>query len=99
MSDAPDVIANESPEADHAHAHNGSSVNQFRFGGSKREMWLAILLGISTAGTFMMFAQWRIAEREARMLEYYVMELDGKLMASGIIKYPESWSARKGERK
>lgn len=35
------------------------------------------------------------AERETRMLEYYVMELDGKLMAEGLIDYNESWAARK----
>ena len=41
------------------------------------------------------FAQWKVSERETRMLEYYIMELDGKLMATGVIKSPESWSARK----
>lgn len=35
------------------------------------------------------------ATRETRMLEYYVMELDGKVMQAGIIKPEESWSARK----
>lgn len=35
------------------------------------------------------------ATRETRMLEYYLMELDGKVMQAGIIKPEESWSARK----
>lgn len=35
------------------------------------------------------------AETETRMLEYYVMELDGKLMAAGLIDYNESWAAQK----
>lgn len=35
------------------------------------------------------------AERETRMLEYYTMELDGKVMQAQIIKPEESWSARK----
>lgn len=34
-------------------------------------------------------------EQETRLLEYYVMELDGKLMAAGLIDYNESWAARK----
>lgn len=38
------------------------------------------------------------AERENRMLEYYVMELDGKLMKSGMLDPRESWSAKKAER-
>jgi len=38
------------------------------------------------------------AERENRMLEYYIMELDGKLMKSGILDPRESWSAKKAER-
>jgi hypothetical protein len=60
---------------------------------------LATIVALNCLGTFAMFAEWRIAERESRLLEYYIMELDGKLMASGVIKYPESWSAHKGERK
>jgi hypothetical protein len=39
------------------------------------------------------------AERETRMLEYYVMELDGKAMQHGIIRTEESWSATKEKRK
>lgn len=39
-----------------------------------------------------------LAEREARMLEYYVMELDGKLMKEGIIEADQSWAARKRKR-
>lgn len=47
-----------------------------------------------------LYSQWKttIAERETRLLEYYVMELDGKLMATGVIKPPESWSAQKRKR-
>jgi hypothetical protein len=36
------------------------------------------------------------AVKRADMLQYYTMELDGKLMASGVIKYEESWAARNG---
>jgi len=34
-------------------------------------------------------------EQEVRMLEYYVMEVDGKLMQRNIIRPNESWSGRK----
>lgn len=38
------------------------------------------------------------SERETRMLEYYVMELDGKLMKSGFLNPDDSWSAQKRKR-
>lgn len=34
------------------------------------------------------------AERQFELLKYYVMELDGKLMADGLIAPSRSWSAR-----
>ena len=34
-------------------------------------------------------------ERETRMLEYYVMEVDGKLAHAGIVRPSQIWSARK----
>lgn len=43
--------------------------------------------------------QLQINERETRLLEYYVMELDGKLMRQGIIDPADSWSAKKRVRK
>jgi len=51
MSDAPDVIANESPDADHAHAHNGSSVSQIRIGlpRSAWELVVATILALAIA--------------------------------------------------
>lgn len=53
-------------------------------------------LGLGT-GLYALVDGWR-TEREARMLEYYVMELDGKLMKLGIIQPEESWSAQKRKR-
>jgi hypothetical protein len=55
---------------------------------------VATLLAINILGTVMMFVEWRIAEREARLLQYYVMELDGKMIASGLLKPPDSWSGQ-----
>lgn len=56
---------------------------------------LAMLCGLSIGLTAFAFTAADNAEREARMLEYYVMELDGKLMAAGIIESKESYSAKK----
>jgi hypothetical protein len=61
--------------------------------------FVAAFISLNLIATVFMFVQWKIAEREARLLEYYIMELDGKLMASGIVKPPESWSGHKGDRK
>jgi hypothetical protein len=37
-------------------------------------------------------------ERETRMLEYYVIEVDGKLENAGIVSSKESWATRKGKK-
>lgn len=37
-------------------------------------------------------------EREIRMLEYYVVETDQKLVAKGALKQSETWSASKGKK-
>ena len=54
---------------------------------------LAILCGLTA------YAFWEAHQSsvETRMLEYYVMEVDGKLMQANIIKPSESWSARKAK--
>lgn len=56
---------------------------------------LAILCGAAIGLTVFAFSAARDADREARMLEYYVMELDGKLMAAGVIESHQSYSAKK----
>lgn len=56
---------------------------------------LAILCGVSIGLTVFAFTAAGNAEREARMLEYYVMELDGKLMSAGVIESAQSYSAKK----
>lgn len=59
---------------------------------------VAVIAGIALGSA--LYSQWKSsnAERETRLLEYYVMELDGKLMATGVINPPESWSAQKRKR-
>jgi hypothetical protein len=54
-------------------------------------------------GIAAVFAGWSAfqatyATKRSDMLQYYVMELDGKLMASGVIKYEESWAAQQRQK-
>jgi hypothetical protein len=60
------------------------------------------VLAIVLAATSIVVAFWAIfqavlAEREARMLQYYVLEMDAKLIAAGV-KKPEDAVAKKLER-
>lgn len=56
---------------------------------------LSLLCGASLGLTAFAFSASRNADREARLLEYYVMELDGKLMRAGLLEPKESYSAKK----
>lgn len=59
----------------------------------------AVVLCALIAGASAIYA-WSASEKASRseeradLLQYYVMELDGKLMSSGVIKPSESWSAK-----
>lgn len=59
---------------------------------------LSIISGVSIAFAVFNMQQSHQSERETRMLEYYVMELDGKLMNKGLITPDESWSVEKQKR-
>lgn len=59
---------------------------------------LSVLCGLSMAAAAFAMSQAQTSERETRLLEYYVMELDGKLMSKGVIEPSRSWSAQKQER-
>ncbi len=56
---------------------------------------LAILTGLSIGIAAYSIIYAKGADTETRMLEYYVMELDGKLMSSGVIDPNRSWAAQK----
>lgn len=77
------------------HIHNNHNTARVTVSDKTRTFVISVLVALNVLATVWMFLQWRIAERETRLLEYYIMELDGKLMASGVIKFPESWSARR----
>ena len=60
---------------------------------------LAAFSGLALgAGLFSMYTASR-AEREARMLEYYVLEMDAKLIASGMKKPDEAVANKLNEEK
>jgi hypothetical protein len=58
---------------------------------------LAIISGTAIGLTAFGFWASRQSTVETRMLEYYVVENDGKLVRAGILKPEETWSARKGK--
>jgi hypothetical protein len=51
---------------------------------------ISILVALNCLATIAMFLEWRLAERETRMQEYYLLELDAKFIAAGLKKPQES---------
>lgn len=55
----------------------------------------SVICGFACAASlFAAYASYK-AEREARMLQYYVNEVDGKLIHAGFIEPRERWSPEK----
>jgi hypothetical protein len=55
----------------------------------------AALCGVAGALSLVAWHQANVAERETRMLQYYVNEVDGKLIHAGFIEQRERWSPAK----
>ncbi len=53
------------------------------------------LCGLSAALSMWAANEARIAEREARMLQNYVVELDAKLIHAGFIEPKETWTVKR----
>lgn len=94
-------------EALHAHAQsrdtqittNAPSVVQME--SSKLLPWLmacCLLAGFAAAIATFALIESQHSERESRMLQYYVLEMDAKLIAAGI-KKPEESVAQQEKRK
>lgn len=86
----------QSPD-ESVHAAEHSHVQSVRFEVSERTL---SIVGLSVASAAIVLACWAIhaagvAEREARMYEYYTLELDAKLIAAGVKKPEESIAKRK----
>lgn len=73
---------------------NNSGVTIFNLGKTSYIL-LAVFSGLALGvGVFAVVDAIR-AEREARLLEYYVMEVDAKLVKLGIENPDDIWAARK----
>lgn len=95
----PDSYHTRSPDSMDFYAEENAHVNINKFEISEKTLSiLAIVLAVFAAAVASFFYTRAVeAERETRMLEYYVMELDGKLMKQGVITPDESWSAHKSK--
>lgn len=60
---------------------------------------LALMSGLSIGLTVFAFAEARNAEREARMLEYYLLELDAKFINAGLKDSAESIAEKLKQRR
>ena len=84
------------PENDRSiHAAEHANVNRVEIS----EKTLSVL-GLALAAAAIVTAFWAIheagiAEREARMYEYYTLEMDAKLIAAGVKKPDEAIAKRK----
>lgn len=73
----------------------GGSVHNYS---SLKDWAIGLCLGASVITNVALWFAYSERTTETRMLEYYVMELDGKLMSAGLIDYNASWAARKKQR-
>lgn len=75
--------------------NSGVTINNL---GKTSYILLAAFAGFALGAAAFSLYTASLAERESRMLEYYVMEMDGKLMKAGVLRPEESWSAQKRKR-
>lgn len=82
-------------------AHPGSNVNKTVISISERLLTvIAIVIGVVALVTaFWSTHESALAERESRMLQYYVLEMDAKLIAAGVKKPEESVAKQLKEKK
>jgi uncharacterized membrane protein YidH (DUF202 family) len=75
-----------------------SNTNRTIIHDKSRTFIIAILVAFNTLATVTMYYKWRDAERETRMQEYYLLELDAKFIGAGLKKPEESIAKRQGAR-
>jgi hypothetical protein len=88
--DTPETVASASPHAIHSRAQGASLIQVESSKLVPLIVVLSILCGMAIFGAVSAFYQATLAEREARMLEYYVLEMDAKLIAAGVKKPEEA---------
>jgi hypothetical protein len=59
-----------------------------------KQWFIGVLMALSIAANVLLYFQFANAERETRMLEYYVLEMDAKLIAAGFKTDAESVAKR-----
>jgi len=79
---------------DHGNTARATNSNEFHGIGMTTAVVLGILSGLAFGSAA--FSMWQLTqtERETRMLEYYLLELDAKVIAAGI-KKPEDAISKK----
>lgn len=100
----PDVYQIRSPEALEVCTEEGGTTNINRVIVSERGALilimalLAVLCGIAMVRSESARDEAQKAERESRMQQYYLLEMDAKLIAAGV-KKPEEAIARQQEKR
>lgn len=74
--------------------YSPSSVAKVIFNENTRQWFIGVLMALSIAVNVILYFQFAQSEREARMLEYYVLEMDAKLIAAGFKTDAESVAKR-----
>jgi hypothetical protein len=78
--------------------YSPSSVSKVIFNETTKQWFIGVLMALSIAVNVFLYFQFANAERETRMLEYYVLEMDAKLIAAGFKTDAESVAKRLKER-
>lgn len=76
--------------------NSGVTINNL---GKTSYILLAVFAGFGVGCGIYAMVDAQRTEREARMLEYYVLEMDAKLIAAGVKKPEEAVSKRLNEEK
>jgi hypothetical protein len=64
------------------------------FFGMPKDVWIGIALGVSVIVNVFLILSYRTLERETRMYQYYLLELDAKFIGAGL-KKPDEAIAKK----
>lgn len=64
------------------------------FFGLPKDVWMGVTLGISVIVNIFLVFEYRDVQREVRMQQYYLLELDAKFIGAGL-KKPDDAIAKK----
>lgn len=89
-----DVTDNSSPIGARHSSDSPTQNQQITIKGHIRDWMIGVLVGVCLATNIALWIKYAHTETEVRMQEYYLLELDAKLIASGL-KKPEDAIAKK----